>query len=183
MTDFHKLADLIRKRNAIGKEITALIGRPAQIGHIGEHIASEVFDIALQESAVNKGFDGRFRSGPLTGRSVNIKWYAKREGLLDLRPDALPDYYLVMTGPRATILTSRGEARPLLIEQVFLFEARRLLAQLEGRKVKTGVATSITRDQWEAAEIYPSQKSSLLPVSDAQRALLKMFGADASAPR
>jgi len=43
MTDLRKLAELIRRRNAVGREIAALIGRPAQIGHLGEHIASQVF--------------------------------------------------------------------------------------------------------------------------------------------
>jgi hypothetical protein len=66
------MADLIRRRNAAGQEITALISRPARIGHIGEHIASAIFGIALAESAVNKGFDGRFRSRPLAGRSVRL---------------------------------------------------------------------------------------------------------------
>lgn len=176
MPYLQELAELIRRRNEIGREITALIGRPAQIGHLGEHIASEIFDIKLEESAVNKGFDGRFKSGSLAGRSVNIKWYAKREGALDIRPDAMPDYYLVLTGPKETSGTSRGEARPWLIEYVFLFEADSLVATLAQRQVKLGVATSIARELWDQAEIHPSQRCELLPVTDDQRALLGMFG-------
>jgi hypothetical protein len=34
-------------------------------GHLGEWIAAQVFDIALEASAVAVGIDGRFRSGPL----------------------------------------------------------------------------------------------------------------------
>jgi hypothetical protein len=36
-------------------------------GHLGEWIASVVFDIELESSASAKGIDGRFRSGPLRG--------------------------------------------------------------------------------------------------------------------
>jgi hypothetical protein len=34
-------------------------------------------------------------TGPLRGRSVNIKWYLKREGILDISEMCLLDYYLV----------------------------------------------------------------------------------------
>ncbi len=100
-TTIAKLADLIHTRNAVAEQITTLIDRPAEIGHVGEFIAAEVFDIALEESATNKGFDGRFRSGTLAGKTVDVKWYAKKEGLVDLRLEFLPDYYLVLTGPTA----------------------------------------------------------------------------------
>lgn len=69
-----RLAQLIATRNAVSKQITQLMGRPAQIGHVGEFIAAQAFDIALEASAVNKGFDGRFRSGPFTGCTIDIKW-------------------------------------------------------------------------------------------------------------
>lgn len=101
MNNLEQLAELIRKRNALEREIKALIGRPAAIGHIGEYIAATVFDIALEESATQKGIDGHFTDGPLKDRTVNIKWYARREGLLDITPDGLPDYYLVLTGPKS----------------------------------------------------------------------------------
>jgi hypothetical protein len=48
-------------------------------GHLGEWIASQVFDIALEVSAVAEGIDGVFRSGALEGSMVNVKWYLKRE--------------------------------------------------------------------------------------------------------
>ena len=87
-----RLADLVKRRNALECEITELIARPASIGHIGEFIASRIFNISLQHSASSKGIDGHFNDGTLKNRSVNIKWYAMREGLLDITPDFLPDY-------------------------------------------------------------------------------------------
>jgi hypothetical protein len=73
----------LRERNAIDVELARLIHRPMTSGHLGEWITAQVFDIELEASAVAAGIDGRFRSGPLQGRTVNIKWYLKREGLLD----------------------------------------------------------------------------------------------------
>ncbi len=80
MQDMRDLAKLIRDRNSIARRITEIIDRPAQIGHIGEYIASKVFDIRLEESAVTKGFDGAFSSGPLHGQTVNIKFTANERG-------------------------------------------------------------------------------------------------------
>ena len=86
--DTSDLADLLAQRNALDARIGAIIGRPALAGHMGEWIASKVFDIQLEDSAVAKAIDGRFRSGPLAGKSVNIKIHSKREGLLEFRSHA-----------------------------------------------------------------------------------------------
>jgi len=133
MNRLEHLAQLLKQRHAVTRQITDIIGRPARIGHIGEHIAAEIFEIELAESAVHKGTDGVFRSGPLEGRTVNIKWYAKRESFLYIREDALPNYYLVLTGPQTEVMTSRGEARLWCIESVYLFDAQSLLPTLHTR--------------------------------------------------
>ena len=105
MDDLKQLAKLIDTRNQIEREITALVGRPAAIGHIGEYIASRVFNIALEESASHKSSDGYFREEPLKGHTVNIKWFAFQEGLLDITPESLPDYYLVLAGLKSGTMT------------------------------------------------------------------------------
>jgi hypothetical protein len=79
-----QVATLLRERNAIDVELARLINRPMTSGHLGEWIAAQIFNIQLEATAVAAGVDGRFRSGPLQGRTVNIKWYLKREGLLDM---------------------------------------------------------------------------------------------------
>jgi len=178
MEELKELAELIRQRNALGKEITRIIGRPGQIGHLGEFIAARVFDIALETSAVNKGFDGRFRSGPLAGKSVNIKWYAKKEGLLDIRVDAVPDFYLVLTGPPTKVLHSRGEDRPWLIDSAFLFDAVPLVESLRLRELKLGVATSVRNALWAAAEVFPNARNEKLPLSPDQCAMLSLFSSN-----
>jgi hypothetical protein len=78
------LALLVEARNSIDSAIAELIGRPAGVGHIGEYVASVVFGIELETSAVKAGYDGRFMEGRLAGRTVNIKLYGKRESLLDI---------------------------------------------------------------------------------------------------
>lgn len=174
------LAALIKKKNALEREITALIDRPAQIGHIGEYIASCVFHIELEESATYKASDGRFRNGPLRGRTVNIKWYARLESLLDITPNALPDFYLVMTGPKSGAMSSRGRSRPWLIDAVFLFEALPLVDELRRSGVKMGIATSVRQHLWDRAEIYPVQRNSALSLSAEQRQSLALFGSGAA---
>jgi len=175
MDDLTRLAELIKARNRLEVEITSLIGRPAQIGHIGEYIASKIFDIQLQESATHKGSDGNFKSGALTGRSVNIKWYAKLEYILDINPAGLPDEYLVLSGPTTNFTSSRGQTRPWLIETVFLFEAHELLKRLSVRNIKIGVATSVSKQFWGESEIYPRPGNKRYVLTDDQHRLLALF--------
>jgi len=178
MDDLERLAELIRTRNRTEGEITAIIGRPAQIGHLGEYIAAKIFSIRLHESAVHKGSDGEFTDGPLAGCSVNIKWYARCEGILDINPAGIPDYYLVLAGPRADVGSSRGRVRPWVIESVFLFDALKLTEALRRRGVKLGIATSVAQHLWEAAEIYPEAKNGEYSVTEEQRKLLSLFRGD-----
>jgi hypothetical protein len=175
MDDLAQLAELIRRRNALGREITQIIGRPSLIGHLGEYIASRVFNIALEASAVNKGFDGRFCAGPLSGKSVNVKWYAKKEGLLDIRVDAVPDFYMVLTGPQTKVLHSRGEDRPWLIDFAYLFKAASLIENLRLKQLKLGVATSVSKDLWHAAEVFPNGRNSSLTLTTGQCSMLSLF--------
>jgi hypothetical protein len=160
-------AALLHERNAIDAELAQLMQRPMTSGHLGEWIAAQVFDIELEASAVAASIDGRFRSGPLQGRSVNIKWYLKREGLLDTTESTALDYYLVLTGPPIAAASSRGTTRPWCIEAVFLFDARQLRSEQAMRGVKRGTASSVIKHQWAAAEIYPSASN---PAADSNLA-------------
>ena len=175
-TDILKnLVELITLRNRVASEISSLIGRPAQIGHVGEFIASQVFNINLEESASTPAIDGFFSEGSLRGQSVNIKWYARRENVLDITPEKLPNYYLVMTGPKTTVMTSKGQSRPWLIESVFLFKANELVRNLRKKRLKIGIATSVKQKYWDDAEIYPEVKNKNLILSDEQRHMLSFF--------
>jgi hypothetical protein len=169
-----RLSELLRERNRISSEIATLIGRPALSSHIGEYIASKIFDIELYESATHKGADGQFRSGPLRGKTVNVKLYGKKEGLLDIN-HAPADYYLVLTGPDSPLTSSHGGDRPLVIEQAFIFNMSRLLTELRGRGVKIGIATSMTKGSWEAAMIYPRPRNTEYTLSPEQAKLIELF--------
>lgn len=87
------LAGCIRERNKIDAEIARIIGIPTEKGHIGEFIASQIFGITLHTSATHKGSDGEFTDRPLKGKTVNVKYYGKQEGILDINTQAIPDFY------------------------------------------------------------------------------------------
>jgi len=175
--NLEQLADLLTEMNSIGERISEITQRPATIGHTGEYIASAIFDIELEESASAKGIDGRFRSGSLAGRTVNIKWYSKLEYMLDITPNYLPDFYLVMTGPKELEGTSKGGIRPWLIEFAFLIiSSAEMMIELEARGVKIGAATSVRKHEWQAAEIYPNKRSMVYRMSDDQMGMLMAFG-------
>jgi restriction endonuclease Mrr len=170
-----EIAELLRERNAIDEKIAAIIKRPMTAGHLGEWVAARIFGIQLESSAVAAAIDGRFVSGPLRDRTVNAKWYLKREGLLDVTHSDALDYYLVLTGPASAALSSRGATRPWCIASVYLFDAKQVLGELRARGVKTGTATSARAGQWAAAEIYPRASNALLTVGPEQVALLRLF--------
>jgi hypothetical protein len=173
--DIATIADLLRARNAIDAAIAKIIDRPMTSGHLGEWIAAQVFDIVLEDTATAPAFDGRFRSGPLMGRTVNVKWYLKEEGVLDMTESAVLDFYLVLTGPHSAAANSRSSTRPWQIDAVYLFDAADLLAQQRARNVKIGVATSVLNSQWKAAEIFPAARNTLLRLTPAQDSLLRLF--------
>jgi hypothetical protein len=174
-TDLAELAVLLRERNLVDERIGRLINRPMTAGHAGEWIASRIFDIELEPSAVAKAIDGRFRSGPLTGKSVNVKWYLKREGILDMTEAPELDYYLVLTGPKATAKDVRT-VRAWRIDAVYLFDSKQLLTEQDTRGAKVGVASGVREAQWLAAEIYPAATNAALVLTGDQRHQLALFG-------
>ena len=175
MDELKTLGDLIKTKNDIETQISQIIGRPAEKGHIGEFVAGKIFDLKLHEDATKRGNDGVFRSGPLAGKNVNVKLYGKRENILDFNPKDPAEYYLVLTGPKSSTASSRGTNRPLVINSVFLFESGQLIKQLKERNVKIGNQVSITQEQWNDAEIFPNQRNNQLPVTEKQKELLRLF--------
>jgi len=175
MSELEKLADLVSERNRISKTISKLIGRPALLRHIGEYIASKIFNIELEESATSKGIDGRFTERPLKGKTVNIKLYGKREGFLDISLGNLADCYLVLTGPKSEPTSSRGTSRPLVISNAYLFNMGELLKELRRRKVKIGMATSVASMYWQEAKIYPDNMNRTILMTEWQTDQLKLF--------
>jgi hypothetical protein len=170
-----RIAALLQERNSIDANIAKIIDRPVTAGHLGEWIASQIFDVTLEESAATQGFDGRFRSGTLRGCTVNIKWYMKRTGLLDTTEFPDLDYYLVLTGPSSPAGSSRGNSRPWWIQAAFLFEARQVRTGQAARGVRSGIASGVIRKHWDAAEIYPQARNPLLTPTPEQVHMLRMF--------
>ena len=157
--DLRRLAELIRERNPLDRQIAEIIGKPAFTGNVGKHILFRIFGIRPSGG----GNNGRFLSGPLGGESVHVQTKTKWERQIDINPKKLPGYYLVLAGSQ-----SAGIARPFVIEQVFLFEAGPLIAQLLSAGKKVGLATGV--GAWcDDARIY---SASALPLPQPPRLLL-----------
>lgn len=169
MDTLEEFARLLAERNFVDAKIAHLINRPAEKGHIAEYLAARIFATELHASAAHIGSDGYFTAGPLMGHSVNVKYEAKHDGLLDINPESGPDNYLVIVGPKTPPISSMGTMLPFVIASVFLFEGERLLADLHSRGINVEVATSVKAAWWSAAEIYPIQRNPMLPLSEEQR--------------
>ena len=157
-TNLAELAELIGKRNEIEKRMSKIIDRPAEKGHIFEYMASQLFPIKLNKSASKGGYDGIFTDGDLNGKKVDIKYYAINQHLIDMNPEVDRDtYLLIFTGPYQPALSSKGKARPLRIDRIYLFNEKELCDQLVNR-VKIGVATSVKSEYWNGKEIYPKNQ-------------------------
>lgn len=185
MPGLTQLADAIRRRNTIDAEIAALIGRPPHSGHIAEYVASAIFRIDLHASAATKASDGRFSDGSLKGRSVNIKYGSRRDGMLNLveslDPADYPDDYLVLTGPTVGAIPSQGLTAPWVIDAVYLFASQDVLEALSAHGRRPGIATSVRREVWEAARIFPESRNPRLHLTEDQRERLRLFQGNQSA--
>ncbi|AJY76180.1 hypothetical protein [Paenibacillus beijingensis] len=176
MFNLSTLAQLLKQKNEIDRQMASILRRPAMLGHTGEFIASNIFNITLQESANSKGIDGYFNKQPLQGYSVNIKWYTKDSRMLDINPNGLPDYFLVLTGDgNYSLGSSKGTHAPWIIKKIYLFNTKLLMENLKTRKVKIGIATSIIKTVWEQGEIYPENINKELVISNEQRDLIRLF--------
>ncbi|MEU5941141.1 hypothetical protein ABZ807_18550 [Micromonospora sp. NPDC047548] len=169
----HQLAALLRARDDLDTGIAVVTGRSARQGDIGEFIAAQVFDIELAGTATHAGHDGTFKSGPLAGRTVNVKTYGDAFTGIDISPHPC-DFYLVFSGPPRPLGTVRHHRWQ--IAAAYLLDTRRLLETLSSRGVKIGIATSIRRADLEAAQIFPdTNPDAPLRLASEQAALLALF--------
>jgi hypothetical protein len=58
---------------------------------------------------------------------------------------------------------------------MFLFEARQVRAGQAARGVRSGIASSVIRKRWDAAEIYPQARNPMLIATPEQVQMLRMF--------
>jgi hypothetical protein len=182
LDDLSTLAALLEQRARIDQQIAAIFGRPVHPGHFGEFVASAIFGVELAPTATHKAHDGTFRSGPLAGATVNVKFRSRHTDLLNIAASADPrDHpacYLVLEGLTRPAGSSRGEHAPLCVAQAYLFESRPLLAALAARGVDAhlqGRSINPGRASWRAAMVYPEAHYPRLTLTDAQRDALRLF--------
>ncbi len=173
------LAALLKQRTAIDREIAAILNRPVHSGHFGEYVASAIFDIEPSLAANQKNYDGHFRTGSLAKRTVNVTYRTRHRGMLNLGtstdPRDHPDFYLAAEGPRIPMGSTKGTHAPLCVEEVYLFESQQLLMALEAHGIRPGAPTSVRRELWDSAMIYPEARNPLLPLNQEQRDALALF--------
>jgi hypothetical protein len=170
------VARLIRQRNEMDGEITRIINRPVVGGHLAAWLANELFDVDLEPVGSADTLDGRFTSGALATRTVNIQWIGERNGYFDTTSSDQPDFRLVFTGPKALALTREGVVRAMRIDGCYLFDDRLLRAQQLARGASVGAPSSVPAAEWEAAEIFPRPNNPLLRVDPEAVRLLDLFG-------
>jgi hypothetical protein len=174
MSNLPQLASLLKSRDTIDSKIATLVGKAVGVQAVGEYIASTTFGIALEEKNTHKSSDGYFTRGPLAGQTVDVQWRIRHDGILHLKTDPLPDYYLVFVGSKE-LANLHTLSIPWVIESVYLFHAGELYAALRERGVLIGTGTSITGPLWDRAEIYPMQRNNQLILSAQERAELALF--------
>src|SRR5437588_5155010 len=145
MNNLPQLASLLKSRDAIDYKIATIIGHPTQVQSVGEYIASVIFGIALtRKIVVHKNSDGHFVRGPLAGQTVDVQWRTKHDGILHLKTDPLPDYYLVFVRSKdATAVHSLSI--PWVIESAHRSHSAEQLRSLRERVVHLWTRTTITR--------------------------------------
>lgn len=160
MEDIESLAELLKERNMIDSKIVGIIHRPAEKGHMAEWIASQAFPIELNDKANRRDDDGVFTDGELKGKKVDVKFHSLNEHLINLNKEAAEDVWLlVFTGPYEPAGHPRKKNRPFRITNTYLFNEKELCNDLKKQKRKVGVGTSLKREYWEKAEIYPEDKA------------------------
>ena len=172
MDDLTWFASLVKSRNTIDSKIATVIGHSTQASNVADYIASIIFRITREEIGRERGYTGRFTHGPLTGHTVDVQWRLKDDRQLSVRPDFIPDYYLVFTGPANQ---EADHSTPWLITSIYLFDGHSLLNALVERKVQLGSSASVTGPLWERAEIYPKPSNQLFVLGTEERHQLALF--------
>jgi hypothetical protein len=176
MTNLPRLAELIRSRNTVESNIANLLGCEVNLSNLGERIAAAIFGIRLIPAATSNGFVGIFTNPALTGKTVDVRWYPRRDSFMNVHIDPAPDYTLVLAGPKIEPDEARALVNPWVITSVYLFSMQELLATLRARGVRVGTRISVNSQLWERAEIFPVQHNTTLVLTGEQRQLLQLFG-------
>ena len=178
MEELRRLAELVRKRNQKAGRISSIFRQPDQPEKVRERIASRVFGIEISSGPGEKVISGHFTEGKLAGNAVNIKWYARNDGRLSMQENPLPDFYLVLTGPKTGKEGSTAAISLWTLDYVYLFRTEVIMGQLRLRGAEPSETTRIRRRDWNRCELYPESRCSYLNLSDAQMEMLKLFSSD-----
>lgn len=172
MNKLNRLASLIAQRNQMETEVSKLVGHPLVREHLGAYVAAEVFDIEPQAGEGESLWTGRFREGPLAGRTVAVQWIPRWDGTLSLDEGTPAEHLLVLAGPES--LLRRDPGSPWVIESVYRFHLPSLRGRMRDLRHPMGPRTHVPREDWEAARLHP-QAPGERRLTEAQGAALALF--------
>ena len=169
LDDLTDLADLLAQRIALDARIGAIIGRPSPCrAHGGvdrlEGLRHPTRRLCRPKQSTAGSDPARWPARQSTSRSTASARACSNS-------DPTLDYYLVLCGPKATTLTSKGGTRPLRVTNVYLFDSAEIRTDQQTRGTKSGVASSIRSALWTEAEIYPRAHPALKLDAEQRRAL------------
>ena len=175
--ELERFADLVRTWNAINRALGRFLGRSASSGHITEDIASRIIHILLEQRANHPVSDGTFTAGALAGKSVNVKWRGGGSRTVNVKDvNHLPDYFLSFVGPKKSAITDPSPGyHPFSIKEVCLFEAETLATLLREKGKEKGHMTSVQKQVWDQARIYPQHEHSPIRLTPEQETMLALF--------
>lgn len=176
MPDLPRLAELLRARNTVESNIANLLQCEVDLNIVGEQIAASIFGIRFVPATAPGQSAGVFTCPTLAGKTVEVRWYLRREGILNIHTDPAPDYTLVLAGPKFDPSEARALVDPWIITSAYLFHMPELFNMLRTRGVRIGPRISVNSHLWEQAEIFPSSPNSALVLTNEQLRLLQLFG-------
>jgi hypothetical protein len=142
--EFIDFADALRRRRAADDDLSRILGRPVERWNLCELVTARALDVELELSSVEWGQVGVFRSGPLAGSRVSVRFYSSLEPLRPTGPEPPCDYHVAIKGPPDTRF-------PELIHRIYLFEVAGIPEEIERR----GGSMAQVDETWDAFEVFP----------------------------
>lgn len=164
-TDFQVYFDALRRRRSADEELSRVLGQPVEGRNLCELIAARAMDIELEPSDREVGLVGIFRSGPLAGSRVSLRFHRHLEVLRPPKPEESCDYHVVLLGPPDT-------SSPDLLDSMYLFDTASF-----ARESQRGQAPEARKDGWREAEIFPRQGAPWQVVEEEGWGLLRQIDA------
>gem|GEM_PF-1480306 len=158
LSDF---ADALRRRRAADDDLSRILGLPVERWNLCELVTARALDVEVELSSVEWGQVGVFRSGPLAGSRVSVRFYSAMEPLRPTAPEPPCDHHVAILGPPDTRF-------PELIHGIYLFEVAWIFEEME----RSGGLMAQVDEAWDAFKVFPGSFSPWKVIQSEARGLL-----------